>query len=480
MAEVLNGFDYESIHKQAGYVIKHRKRMKPEVLEKYKQYFETHCATSKKQVKQAAEAIPHGIQHNLANNYPFALSIVKAVDAFLYDVDGNRYYDMLQAGGPTILGSNYPLVRDKVLELIRECGPVFGMYSNYEYELASRIKKHFPTVERFRMMGSGTEADIIALRLARAYTGKKYIIRIQNNYHGWSDQVIYNNNEIKTPDSLHHGIPTECFQYTTAVPTNDLKALEQAFAEQEEKGGTAAFFVEAIGRDSGALPLTREYQIGAEKLCRKYNALLVYDEVVTAFRLGMNGAQGFYGTKPDITVFGKIIAGGFPSAGGVGGRAEIIDMLAAGQGTDQTKAVRVGGTLTANPVSCLAGATVIDELVRTDAHRKLEAGGEYLCGRIAELTRKYQIPALVFHQGSIMHIDITGIQHVPTFYEDPNSQACKDAVNEATRATTEFTMALAAEGVIVPSGNKAYLSLATLPYLDDIAAAYERVFQKYT
>ena len=163
------------------------------------------------------------------------------------------------------------------------------------------------------MMGSGTEADIIALRLARAYTGKKYIIRIQNNYHGWSDQVIYNNNEIKTPDSLHHGIPTECFQYTTAVPTNDLKALEQAFAEQEEKGGTAAFFVEAIGRDSGALPLTREYQIGAEKLCRKYNALLVYDEVVTAFRLGMNGAQGFYGTKPDITVLVKSLPADSPA-----------------------------------------------------------------------------------------------------------------------------------------------------------------------
>lgn len=480
MAEVLNGFDYPSIHQQAGYVIRNRKRMKPQEIEACKRHFETRCATSKKQVTQAAEAIPHGIQHNLANNYPFALSIVKAIDAFLYDVDGNRYYDMLQAGGPTILGSNYPVIRDKVIALIQECGPVSGMYSNYEYELASRIKKYFPTVERFRMMGSGTEADIIALRLARAFTGKKYIIRIQNNYHGWSDQVIYNNNEIKTPDSLHHGIPTEVFQYTTAVPTGDLEALERAFIEQQDQGGTAAFFAEAIGRDSGALPLTKEYQLGAERLCRKYGALLVYDEVVTAFRVGMQGAQGFYGTKPDITVFGKIIAGGYPGAGGIGGRAEIIDMLAAGQGTDQTKAVRVGGTMTANPLSCLAGATAIDELERTGAHKKLDEGGEYLCHKIAELAEKYQIPLLVFHQGSILHIDITGVQHVPTFYEDPNSQECKDAVNEATRATTEFTMALATEGVIVPSGNKAYLSLATLPHLDEIAAAYERVFQKYT
>lgn len=479
MVEVLNGFDYGAIHEQAGNVIKNRKRLKAEAIEEYKQHFEKCCATSKKQVTQAADAIPHGIQHNLANNYPFALSITKAVDAFLYDVDGNRYYDMLCAGGPTILGSNYPLVRDRAIELIRECGPVFGMYSNYEYELASRIKKYFPTVERFRMMGSGTEADIIALRLARAYTGKKYIIRIQNNYHGWSDQVIYNNNEIKVPDSLHHGIPTEVFQYTTAVPTGDLEALERAFMEQQDKGGTAAFFAEAIGRDSGALPLTREYQLGAERLCKKYGALLVYDEVVTAFRLGMHGAQGFYGTKPDITVFGKIIAGGFGSAGGIGGRAEIIDMLAAGQGTDQTKAVRVGGTLTANPLSCLAGMTVIDELERTNAHEKLEAGAEYLCQKIADLANKYEIPALIFHQGSILHMDITGVQHVPTFYEDPNCQECKDAVNEATRATTEFTMALAAEGVIIPSGNKAYLNLSTLNYLDEIAAAYERVFQKY-
>lgn len=160
-------------------------------MENYLDYYKTKCTKSRAIYENARQYIPGGVQHNLAFNYPFPLAFTKADGAYLYDADGNKYIDFLQAGGPTVLGSNYASVREKAIELINECGPSTGLLHEYEFKLAELICKNIPSVERFRMLGSGTEAVMGALRLARIKTGKSKIIKIGGAYHGWSDQMIY-------------------------------------------------------------------------------------------------------------------------------------------------------------------------------------------------------------------------------------------------------------------------------------------------
>lgn len=479
MAKYLDGFDYDSIHERAREVITNRKRLTPEAKEACIRQFEENCAGSKAGIEKAKTRIPGGVQHNLANNYPFALQCVKADGAYLYDVDGNAYIDFVQAGGPTILGNNYPAIVESIKRTLENEGYLTGLYGEHEYLLAEKIHQYYPSVDTFRMLASGTEADMIAIRLARAYTKKENVIKIAGCYHGWSDQLMYEIHDIGSGTREATGVPADCYNHISAVMPNDIEGLEQAFIENEKRGGTAAFFVEAIGQDSGALPLKLEFHKAARELCDKYNALLIYDEVVTAFRLGMTGAQGFYGIKPDLTVFGKIIAGGLPAAGGVGGRADIMSLLAAGVRTDENSVrVMVGGTMSANPLTCNAGIATIEELERTNAHAKLKEAADQFTKDVADLAEKYGVPALVFNQHSAMHIDVTGWQHVGSFREWTEEER-KAQVAEARQATFEFAMAMACEGILVAGGNKSYLNLMTIPELDKARAAIERVFQKY-
>ena len=173
-------------------------------------YFDEKCAGSKAVYEEARKYIPGGVQHNLAFNKPFPMCMTKTDGAYLYDKDGNRYIDFLQAGGPTILGSNYPAIREKVIELLNTCGPVTGLLHESEMLIAREITRHMPNVEMFRMLGSGTESVMAALRITRIATGKKRIIKIGGAYHGWSDQMVYG---LKIPGSRalleSHGITPE-------------------------------------------------------------------------------------------------------------------------------------------------------------------------------------------------------------------------------------------------------------------------------
>lgn len=476
MSKLLNEYDYDSIHAKAGELMKGRKHLKRSAINRYLEYFDTKCAKSKAEAELAKEVIPGGIQHNLANNHPFALAMEKAEGPYLYDIDGNRYIDFLCAGGPTILGNNYPAVRDAAVKQIMENSSVTGLYSVYERELAELIRKYMPGIEMFRSLGSGTEADIIAIRLARAFTGKKHIIRIMGGYHGWSDQLVYNDNGKN--NSMLNGIPTDCFQNTHCVPVNDEAALEETIQKYEKEGGVAAFVMEAVGQDSGAVPTTKEYHTAARRLCDKYNMLLIYDEVVTGFRLGMGGAQAIFGTHPDLTVFGKIIGGGFGCSGGIGGRKDIMSMLAAGVGAGSEKKVKVGGTLSANPLTTLAGITVIKELAEKNVHAALDKASDYFMKGIADITEKYDVPAILFHHSSILHIDVSGLQHIPYFYKesDPEYQT---QLLDAYQNYIEFSMALAAEGLIIANGGKTYLPYGSIGIVDDALDVYDRVFSQY-
>ncbi|HOH43764.1 MAG TPA: aminotransferase class III-fold pyridoxal phosphate-dependent enzyme, partial [Candidatus Hydrogenedentes bacterium] len=165
--------------------------LRRDAMQQWLEQLNQRCAKSKAMIAEAKEFIPGGVQHNLSFNYPFPLVMDRAEGPYLYDIDGNRYIDFLQAGGPTVLGSNPPAVLEQVIELLRHCGPSTGLFHEFELKIAKEIAKHMPAVEMFRMLGSGTESVMAAIRVARLATGKKNIIKMGGAYHGWSDQMVY-------------------------------------------------------------------------------------------------------------------------------------------------------------------------------------------------------------------------------------------------------------------------------------------------
>jgi glutamate-1-semialdehyde 2,1-aminomutase len=267
--------DIKPIYKKLDHLVSlPLQQIEPKAMENYLDYYKTKCTKSRAIYENAQQYIPGGVQHNLAFNYPFPLAFTKADGAYLYDADGNKYIDFLQAGGPTVLGSNYASVREKAIELINECGPSTGLLHEYEYKLAELICRNIPSVERFRMLGSGTEAVMGALRLARIKTGKSKIIKIGGAYHGWSDQMIY---DLRIPGTRFFdakGIPFMMHWHTQAVPPNDIDALESKLKWNRLRGGTAAVILEPLGPESGTYPVYKEFAQQARDLCDKYGALL--------------------------------------------------------------------------------------------------------------------------------------------------------------------------------------------------------------
>src|SRR5215469_6730382 len=244
-------------------------------LEEYHAWYAEHTPASRTAAAEAEAVIPGGVQHNLALNDPWALDIVAANGAYLYDADGNRYVDSLQAGGPTVLGSNYEPVREKVIELLASCGPVTGMLHSSEIALARLIHDFMPGVQKFRMLGSGTEAVMASIRAARAFTGKAHIIKIGGAYHGWSDQVVYAL-RIPGPGSLEAaGIPAGALAAPSEILPGDLEMLRAKLAANAGAGGTAAVLVEPVGPESGTHPVARDFNAAVRELCDEFGALLV-------------------------------------------------------------------------------------------------------------------------------------------------------------------------------------------------------------
>ncbi len=442
-----------------------------EQLEAYHAWYEKNTPTSKAAAAEASEFIPGGVQHNLALNDPWALSITRAEGAYLHDADGNRYIDFLQAGGPTVLGSNHEAVRAAVLELLEHCGPVTGMLHPSETALAKLIHDFMPAVHKFRMLGSGTEAVMAAIRVARAHTGKQHIIKVGGAYHGWSDQVVFG---LRIPGSgalEAAGIPAPAYAGTSETAPGDLEALRARLAANAENGGTAAVLLEPVGPESGTHPAPRDFNAAVRELCDEFGALLVFDEVVTGFRLGMGGAQGYYGVAPDLTVFGKCVAGGYPAAGGVGGREEVMAAFAGGLTAAGQRAL-TGGTLAANPLSCTAGYHTLLEMDRLDAPAKAGAAGDRLRSGLEGLIAKYELPYVTYNFGSIVHLHTSGVLHLRL--EDPEFF---DKLGPRLKMLGQMSLAYAAEGVITLAGSRIYTSMAdTDPVIDDALAAFERVF----
>lgn len=439
-------------------------------------YFEERCQGSKRLSEQAKTVIPGGVQHNLAFNHPFPLAIKEARGAHMTDVDGNRYIDFLQAGGPTLLGSNHPVVLERVKELLDQCGPTTGVLHEYEIKLAELVCEVMPGIDMLRMMGSGTEAVMGAIRLARAYSGKKRVIKIGGGYHGWSDQMVYGMRLPNTGRMEAIGIPRGATANTQESLPNDLEAIRRKLKWNRLRGGTAAVIVEPFGPESGTRPVTRTFNAELRKLCDEFDTLLIFDEVVTGFRAGMGGAQAYFGVKPDLTVLGKCLTGGYPMAGAIGGRRDIMMMLVGGIGTTSKRAF-VGGTLTANPLSCAAGYFALQEMQRTDAAFKAGQAGDRMRKGLDQIIERLGLPYVAYNMGSIVHLQTSGVMLLDTSNLLKLARV-KNEAKERKHMMEEMGAAYTAHGVITLAGSRIYTSLAdTDEVIDDALNRFEDVLK---
>ncbi len=309
--------------------------------------------------------------------------------ANLFDVDGSQYIDYVLSWGPMILGHRYPRILE-ALESALSNSTSFGAPCLAEVELAELITKLMPSIEMVRMVCSGTEATMSALRLARAFTGRSLIIKFDGCYHGHSDSLL-----VKAGSGLatlgiasSPGVPEELSKLTISLPFNDLGAVEKAFKEHKDK--VAAVIIEPIVGNAGLILPEDGYLSGLREATTKAGALLIFDEVMTGFRVALGGAQAKYNVKPDLTCLGKIIGAGLP-VGAYGGRRDIMERVAP-QGD-----VYQAGTLAGNPLAMAAGLAQLKSLQLLNPYAQLEQTTQKLAQSIAESARKAKIPAAVAH-----------------------------------------------------------------------------------
>ena len=320
--------------------------------------------------------------------------IKKAKGSHIFDVDGNEYIDYIDSWGPCILGHDHPAIREAVVKAA-ENGLSFGCATEIEVEMAEFICERIPSIEMIRMVNSGTEAVMSALRAARGYTGRDKIIKFAGCYHGHSDAMLVSaGSGVMTsgvPDSA--GVTKGCTQDTLTAVYNDLDSVRQIMEANE--GQVAAVIVEPVGANMGVVLPEEGFLQGLRDLCTKNGALLIFDEVITGFRLGFTGAQGRFGVTPDLTTYGKIIGAGMP-VGAYGGRKEIMEMVS------PAGPVYQAGTLSGNPIAMAAGLTQLRILYENpDIYQKLEKKGEKLYGSITEILSEKQAPCRVNHIGSL-------------------------------------------------------------------------------
>jgi glutamate-1-semialdehyde 2,1-aminomutase len=325
------------------------------------------------------------------------------------------------------------------------------------------------------MLGSGTESAMAAIRVARLATGNKKVIKMGGAYHGWSDQLVYGLHIPGTGSYEAHGIPGGCRKHTHEVFPNDIDALRKKLSRNRVRGGTAAVIVEPVGPESGTRPVDKDHNRQIRELCDQYDALLIFDEVVTFGRIGLAGAQGFFGITPDLTTFGKIVAGGYPAAGGFGGRRDLMEYVAAGIEGGKKRAY-VGGTLAANPLSSAAGYFTIQEIERTNACEKAGQAADRLTNGLVDIIDDLKLPFVAYNQGAICHLETSG-----TMFVKINLLKIKSILKEIgarQHFMEEMGAAYMAEGIVTLAGSRMYTSLADDDsIIDDALVRFERVLK---
>lgn len=323
-----------------------------------------------------------------------------AEGSHIYDVDGREYIDYIDSWGPMILGHNFPAIRESVQKAC-EKGLSFGCATEIEVEMAEFICEHIPHIEMIRMVNSGTEAVMSAIRTARGFTGRDKIIKFAGCYHGHSDAMLVSaGSGVMTsgvPDSA--GVPKGCTQDTMTAIYNDLKSVEQLLASAPEE--VAAVIVEPVGANMGVVPPAEGFLEGLRSLCDKFGALLIFDEVITGFRLAFGGAAEYFHVRPDLVTYGKIIGAGMP-VGAYGGRKEIMEMVS------PAGPVYQAGTLSGNPIAMAAGLTQLRYLLaHPEIYTELEEKGRKLYGGIEKLLEEKGLSFQMNHVGSLGSLFMT-------------------------------------------------------------------------
>ncbi len=304
--------------------------------------------------------------------------------AWLTDADGNRYIDYIGAWGPLILGHSHPAVRAALHKQL-DRGTAFGAPTGLEVELAERICQLMPAIESVRLVNSGTEATMSAIRLARGFTGREKIVKFEGCYHGHVDSLLVKAGSgaltLGTPDSS--GIPASTAAQTFVVPYNDAEALEKLFAASGSE--IAAVIIEPVAGNMNCVPPIPGYLAAVRDITSRHGALLIFDEVMTGFRVALGGAQQLYGIKPDLTTLGKVIGGGLP-VGAFGGSKAIMNMLA------PTGPVYQAGTLSGNPLAVTAGLVVLGEISKPGFYESLTNTTKALLSGLQAIADRAHIP----------------------------------------------------------------------------------------
>lgn len=368
----------------------------------------------------------------------------------LYDVDGNEYIDCVCSWGPLILGHAHPRVVEHVQRAVRD-GTSFGACIEAEVELAELIAHCMPAIEMVRLVNSGTEAVMSAIRLARAYTGRPDIIKFAGCYHGHADGLLVRAGSgvatLGLPDSP--GVPQDFAAHTLVAPYNDLDVVRRIAAERAES--IAAIIVEPVAGNMGVVPPASGFLGGLRQVTQEIGALLIFDEIITGFRLGLGGAQERYGVTPDLTTLGKIIGGGFP-VGAYGGRSEIMQMVA------PAGPVYQAGTLSGNPVAAAAGLETLRLLSEPGVYDYLERLGALLEHGLTQAARQAGVPASVNRVGSMLTMFFA--PQPPTDYA---SAQAADAVRYGA-----FFRGMLDRGVYLPPAQFEALFLSTAHTDEDV------------
>ena len=391
---------------------------------------------SKKIYKKAKESIPGGVNspvrafQSVDKEYP--IFIKSGNGSKLYDEDGNEYVDMIGSWGPMILGHNYP----QVLEVVKrelENGTSFGLPTKKEVELAELVKSCFLSIEKLRLTTSGTEAAMASVRLARAFTGKNKIIKFEGCYHGHSDSLL-----VKAGSGLltfehqdSNGITEGVVKDTITLPFGDFEKLKKTLENNKD---IACVIIEPIPANMGLIETEKEYLEKVREITKEKNVVLIFDEVISGFRVSLGGAQKVFGIKPDLTVLGKIIGGGYP-VGGFGGKKEIMNLIS------PVGNVYHAGTLSGNPISVAAGIETISILKENpEIYENVNKKTENLVNKINELIKKYDVPASVNHFGSLFTI----------FFSKEKVKTLEDAMNTNDGFYSVYFDTMLENGVIVP------------------------------
>jgi glutamate-1-semialdehyde 2,1-aminomutase len=351
---------------------------------------------SKELLAAAKNVIPGGVNspvrafRAVGGEPPF---IARGEGAYLWDEDGNRYIDYVLSWGPLILGHAYPAVVEALARAAAK-GTSYGAPTSLEIELAELVIEMIPSVERVRFVNSGTEATMSALRLARAYTDRPKIVKFEGCYHGHGDMLLVQAGSgvatLGLPDSP--GVPPGATQDTLTAPFNDLAAVQRLF--EQFPAEIAAVIVEPVAGNMGVVPPADGFLRGLRELATAYGALLVFDEVMTGFRVALGGAQELYGIEPDLTTLGKVIGGGLP-VGAYAGKDEIMETVAPAGPMYQA------GTLSGNPLAMTAGLVTLRELRNPGVFEGIAAQTERLCQGIGQAAQEAGVPVYQTRVGTM-------------------------------------------------------------------------------